>query len=170
MVWRAATPPGGRETLPNDLVRPGDWAALTDEAREVREVRERRLMVGSRTAPVDRTWKGISHNWLPKALTAPTPAREVPAAPPPSPSTLLLLSEVSTARAGREDASLYNMAALGTGGQAWWGSAPSRETETEKGPPPVGQMGRSRIAGAQLGDAKSKQSELGMQGKGTNGK
>src|SRR5258706_13115596 len=103
-----------------------------DEAREVREDRERRLVVGSRTAPVDRTWKGVSHNWLPKALTAPTPAREVPAAPPPSPSTLLLLSEVSTARAGREDASLYNMAALGTGVRAWWGSAPSRETETEK--------------------------------------
>src|SRR5258706_12621808 len=147
MAWRAATPPGGRETLPNDLVKPGDRAALMDEAREVREARERRLMVGSRTAPVDRTWKGISHDWLPIALTAPTPVREVPAAPPPSPSTLLPLSEVSTARAGREDASLYIMAALGTGVRAWWWSAPIRESETEKGPP-VGQMGRPRKAAA----------------------
>src|SRR5258706_4579533 len=29
------------------------------------------------------------------------------------------------------------------------GERPERESETERGPPPVGQMGRSRIAGAQ---------------------
>src|SRR5258706_572495 len=41
------------------------------------------------------------------------------------------------------------------------GERPERESETEKGPPPVGQMGRSRNAGAQnLGDTRSKQGKL----------
>jgi len=69
--------------------------------------RVRWLAVGSSGAPGDAGGRGILRRWLPLAPTAPTPAGGGPAVTPPSPSGLLRLSEVPTACAGREPASLY---------------------------------------------------------------
>ena len=87
---------------PTSLTGPDCRAAVGGEQR-----RERWLTIGANSTPVDAIGGRISHGWLLLALVASTPTRGVPAVLLPSPSVLLQLSEVPTACAGREEASLY---------------------------------------------------------------
>jgi len=95
----AASGPGSPGGVPDPPSRPDRWAA--EVART-----EHRLAIGSSGAPVNTRGRGISLGWLFETPVAPTPTGGVPAVPPPSPSALLRLSEVPTAFAGREEASL----------------------------------------------------------------
>ena len=106
----AATPPGVWGALPSALPGPGDWAVHVGLG-----ILGLRLAVGAAAPPVECSRGRYLHVWLPSALDTAPLSREVPAVPPPSPSVLLLLSEVPTAFAGRGGLCVVIMGVLMSG-------------------------------------------------------
>ena len=97
----AASESGSLGEVPDSPLEPDCWAA-----GRAGRVRDRRLVVGAPCTPGDAWRRRFLRLWLPSAPEASPPSGGVPAVLPPSPSALLPLSEVPTACAGREEASL----------------------------------------------------------------